>query len=109
VIVHLDNRKHRPVLRHAWDAIREGHPEVLNIARDEADENREEAVPNRSAGKGKQWDEYPVAMSRQGGEGASVRAIDAKANMSAGSVMGHQLRPYCNGQRFRYERKPGPK
>jgi hypothetical protein len=110
VIVNLDNRKHRPVLRHAWDAIRDGHPEVLHIARYEAEENRRASLRGRSDDDpDTDLDEYPPAMADEGGAGASVRAIDSSANRSAGAVMGNRLRPFCNGVRFRYERKPGPK
>jgi hypothetical protein len=43
-------------------------------------------------------------MSDQGGEGASVRYIEFRENRSAGRLMGERLRPFCNGQRFYFER-----
>ena len=43
-------------------------------------------------------------MSNEGGKGASVRYIGSSENRSAGSVMGWQLRRYCNEQRFIIER-----
>jgi hypothetical protein len=35
--------------------------------------------------------------------------IVSSVNRSAGSIMRHQLAPYCDNQAFRYERRPGPK
>lgn len=126
VIVNLDNRKHRDVLRHAWVAQRAGQPELLRIDRPETDANRRASLRHTPS-----WgdlstaeqrridpappldphdrDEYPPAMSDEGGRGASVRYIGASANRSAGSTMGGQLRKFCNGQVFRFERKPGPR
>ena len=54
--------------------------------------------------KGFDRDEYPPAMSDEGGKGADVRYVRSAENRSAGSVMSHQLAPYCNEQRFIFER-----
>jgi hypothetical protein len=48
--------------------------------------------------------EYPPAMSDEGGKGADVRDVLSAENRSAGSVMRNQLAPYCNEQRFIFER-----
>jgi hypothetical protein len=40
VIVNLPNREDGPVLRHAWDAIRAGQPEILHIDREDAQAHR---------------------------------------------------------------------
>jgi hypothetical protein len=49
-------------------------------------------------------DEYPPAMVDEGGMGASVRYVLSGENRIAGGVMKGQLRPYCNEQRFIFER-----
>jgi hypothetical protein len=43
-------------------------------------------------------------MSDEGGTGADVRYVLSAENRSAGSVMRRQLAPYCNEQRFIFER-----
>ena len=43
-------------------------------------------------------------MSDEGGKGADVRYVRSGENQSTGSVMRHQLAPYCNEQRFIHER-----
>lgn len=106
VVVNLDNRKHRHVLDHAWDAIRDGAPPHLTIDRDESDANRRASTRGIPTKPGYDRDEYPPAMSDQGGKGADVRYVRSAENRSAGAVMGNQLRSFCDGQRFRYERRP---
>lgn len=45
-------------------------------------------------------DEYPPAVGRST-NGADVRYVPARPNGAQGASMGNQLRPYCNGQRFK--------
>lgn len=106
MVVDLDNRKHRHVLDHVWDATRAGQPKRLHIARYEADDNRRASLRGVPSKPGWDRDEYPPAMSDEGGQGASVRYVRPAENRSAGSVMGNQLEAFCNNQRFRFERRP---
>jgi hypothetical protein len=96
--------KHRHIIDHALDARRKGKPRVLHIRRYEADANRRASLRGIPTKKGFDRDEYPPAMSDEGGKGASVRYVGSSENRSAGSVMGSQLRRYCNEQRFIIER-----
>jgi hypothetical protein len=104
VVVDFDNVKHRHILDHAFDARRKGHARILHIRRYEHTANRRVSLEGIPTKRGYHRDEYPPAMSDEGGKGASVRYITISENTSAGSVMGHQLAPYCNEQRFIYER-----
>lgn len=106
VVVDLGNRKHRHILDHVWDAWRQGQPKRLHIARNEADDNRDASLKGIPTKPGFDRDEYPPAMSDEGGAGASVRYVGSSENRSAGAVMGNQLSDFCNGQRFRFERRP---
>jgi Deoxyribonuclease NucA/NucB len=47
--------------------------------------------------KKKDRDEYPPAVSQEGGKGASVRPIDPSDNRGAESTMGKQMQSYPNG------------
>jgi hypothetical protein len=49
---------------------------------------------------GKDRDEYPPALSVEGGAGADVKLITSGDNRSAGSTMKAQLAPFCEGQAF---------
>jgi hypothetical protein len=104
VVVDLDNVKHHHILDHALDARRQGHPRVLHIRRYEATANRRASLRGIPTKKRYDRDEYPPAMSDEGGKGASVRYVLSAENRSAGSVMRNQLAPYCNEQRFIFER-----
>lgn len=106
IVIDLDNVRHRNIIDHALDARRKGHPRILHIARNEQVANRRASLRGISTRRGFDRDEYPPAMSDEGGKGADVRYINSSENRSAGSLMGLQLRPYCNGQRFVVERWP---
>lgn len=101
VVVELDPVDHAGILDHVADAIEAGHPAMLTIERDGADQRREDATDDYPTRDGMDRDEYPPAMSAEGGEGSSVRHIDSSENRSAGAVLGNQLEPYCDNQNFR--------
>jgi hypothetical protein len=124
VIVNLDNRTQGQVLRHAWSAVAHGEPEVLHIDRPETDANRRaslrgvplwseltdaqrQRIDPASPQEPHDRDEFPPAVSDEGGKGADVAYVRASQNRAAGAVMGDQLSGWCNGQVFRFERKPG--
>jgi hypothetical protein len=124
VIVHLDNRTQAQVLRHAWAAVAHGEPEILHIDRPETDANRRASLRGvplwsqlpesqrqrldpDSPQEPHDRDEFPPAVSDEGGRGADVMYVRAYQNRSAGASMGEQLAPFCDGQVFRFERKPG--
>ena len=83
------------------DAIRSGQPVILHIDRKHADEHRAVSTDDLPTKRGYDRDEYPPAMSREGGESANVRHVKSSENRAAGASMGGQLRGYCNGQAFR--------
>ncbi len=105
-VVDLDDVNHRHILDHVFDARRKGEPRVLHIRRYEATANRRASLRGIPTKKGYDRDEHPPAVSDEGGKGASVRYILSSENRSAGGVMSGQLRPYCNEQRFIFERWP---
>lgn len=80
--------------------VRKHYREVLHLDRAGADENRSQSLAGFPTRKGYDRDEYPPALSAEGGEGANVRYVIASENRSQGSVMGNALEPYCNGTHF---------
>jgi Competence protein J (ComJ)/Deoxyribonuclease NucA/NucB len=77
---------------HIRDAQAAGKPSVLTIDRAGISGRRREALSGLDKIPGKQLDEYPPAMFREGGRGASVRAVRAGDNMGAGACIGNQCR-----------------
>lgn len=84
-------------------AIANGHPDILTIDRGGAKNNRKASLKGIDKVPGKDLDEYPPAMFKEGGSGASVKDIHRSDNRGSGSSAGHQLRPYPDGTRVKYK------
>jgi len=50
---------------------------------------------------GKDLDEYPPAMFKEGGMGAGVRPVTPSDNRGAGAYLGNKLRNYSDGTKVR--------
>lgn len=70
------------------------------ILRAGAAANRQASTGALDKVAGKQLDEYPSAMFREGGAGASVRPINPRDNMSAGACIGNACRGLPDGTRI---------
>jgi Deoxyribonuclease NucA/NucB len=101
VYVELDQSRYPETTDHYADAIADGHPALLHIDRENAELHREQSLGGFPPRSGYDRDEYPPAMSEEGGYGASVRYIDPADNRGAGSTMGNQLEDWCEEQPFR--------
>jgi hypothetical protein len=101
VYVELDMSRYPQTTGHWIDAIDAGHDALLHIDRENADLHREQSLAGFPPRDGFHRDEYPVAASREGGTGASVRYIDPGDNTGSGASMGNQLRDWCEDQPFR--------
>lgn len=109
--VTIDKERHPQSAEHARDAQRAGQPDTLTIDREGRDANRRDALRGTKSMPGKDRDEYPPAMFKEGGKGASVRHIDPSDNRGAGACMGAQCKDLPDGTRvrIRVEKKPPPK
>jgi RHS repeat-associated protein len=99
--VTLSRKLHGEAAEHAADAIKAGKPDVLVIERAGAAANRQASTGALDKVPGKHLDEYPPAMFKEGGAGASVRAINPRDNMSAGACIGNACRGLPDGARVR--------
>lgn len=106
VVVDLSHELHPAILAHERRALEAGERRHLVLERDGADRRRREALRGVATAPGMDRDEYPPAVSAQGGAGSDVALVPSSQNRSAGSVMGAQLRPFCDGQRFVVEATP---
>lgn len=97
----LSKRIHGEAAQHAAEAIAQGKPSILTINREGAAANRAQSIGNLEKVPGKHLDEYPPAMFKEGGTGASVRAINPRDNMSAGACIGNACRNLPNGSKVR--------
>jgi hypothetical protein len=101
VYVELSTSRYPETTDHWQDAIRAGHPALLHIDRENADRHREQSLVGFPPRPGRDRDEYALAMSREGGYGASVRYIDPSDNRGSGASVGNQLEGWCEDQPFR--------
>ena len=78
-------------------------PDVVEINRGGAAKNRRDSTGQYPTKTGSDRDEYPPAMFKDGGEGASVKYINPSDNRGAGSTMGWDIRSagYGDGQSVR--------
>ena len=99
VVVSLAKYPH--IAAHIRAAIRRGQPALLHIDRRHANQHRDRSMVVLPTKAGYDRDEYPPAMSREGGKGADVRYVNLHENRAAGASMGYKLGGYCEGQAFK--------
>jgi hypothetical protein len=102
VYVVLSAARYPQTTDHILDAQAAGEAALLHIDRDHEDLHRSQSLAGWPTKPGYDRDEYPPAMSREGGTGADVRYVISGDNRGAGSVMGNALQPYCEDQPFRF-------
>jgi hypothetical protein len=95
----LSRSIHGEAAAHAADAIKAGEPSLLTIDRGGVAANRQASTGALDKVAGKHLDEYPPAMFREGGAGASVRPINPRDNMSSGACIGNACRGPPDGPR----------
>jgi len=105
-VIDISKSKFGEAAKHMEDAQAAGQPSKLTIDRDGASQRRKDALSGVESEPGKQRDEYPPAMFKEGGTGASVRSIDPHDNMSAGAYIGNCCRSLPDGSKV--EIKVGP-
>jgi RHS repeat-associated protein len=95
--VFIDPDKHPEAAGHAEDAQKAGKPTVLTVDREGKEKRRQEALKGIKTVPAKDRDEYPPAVTQEGGRGASVRHIDSSDNRGSGGSFGNQIQDVPNG------------
>ncbi len=99
----LDKKTYPETATHIQSAIESGHPYIVTIERETAKKNRRLSLKGYKTRAGKDRDEWPMAVFKEGGEGASVRYIDPSDNRGAGSSIGHAIRDLPDGTRIMFK------
>ncbi len=114
VRLRFDAGEYPRVRRHFRAAVRRGWPKILVVNRRGADARRDRLLRDVPTRDGFDRDEYPPAVGRGRGSRkltrgrdprgwkADVRYVPSGENRSHGASLGGQLRPFCDGVRFRY-------
>lgn len=110
VKVDLSESKYPESTQHIKDAIAAGAPAVLTLDRRDppgtankdkkCTKRRKLSLKGHKKVSGKDLDEYPFAMTSEGGTGASVRPINPSDNRGSGSTIGNALRSQPDGTQF---------
>ncbi|ENG6554157.1 hemagglutinin repeat-containing protein [Salmonella enterica subsp. enterica serovar Brandenburg] len=96
-VIIINKSKYPESAKHIEDAQAAGKPAVLTIDRSGAAQRRQESLKDTPPVKGSDRDEYPPAMFKEGGTGASVRPIAPSDNRGAGACIGAQCRNLPDG------------
>lgn len=96
----IDGSKHPEAAQHASDAQKAGQPDTLTVDRAGA-KNRREATSGTKPAAKKDRDEYPPAVTKEGGRGASVRPISPRDNRGAGASIGNQIKNVPDGGKIK--------
>ena len=96
----LSRKNYPESASHIEDAIAAGQPAVITLDRPGAKPRRRDSLAGTAVVAGKDRDEYPPAMSEEGGKGASVRPISPSDNRGAGACIGAQCRKLPDGTKI---------
>ncbi|UOY70825.1 VENN motif pre-toxin domain-containing protein [Enterobacter ludwigii] len=96
-VIIINESKYPESAKHIEDAQAAGQPAILTIDRGGAAQRRRESLKDTPPVKGMDRDEYPPAMFKEGGTGASVRPITPSDNRGAGACIGAQCRNLPDG------------
>jgi RHS repeat-associated protein len=95
--IEVSRSRHPEAAAHIEEAQAAGQPRILTIDRPGASARRDASTRQLPTRHGMDRDEYPPAMFREGGAGASVRHIPRGDNRGAGSCIGNACRGLPEG------------
>ncbi len=103
----LSKSKYPESVSHILDAINAGKPSILTVDKDKAGikARRAQSLRGVKTKPGLDRDEYPQAMFKEGGDGASVRHINPSDNRGSGACIGAQCRNLPNGTKVKIKIK----
>jgi len=90
------------VAAHIASAILAGESSVCTIDRSGAEQRREVSLAGIPTREGFDRDEWPMAMCKEGGAGASVVYINSSENRGAGSWVGNAVEKYPDGTKVKF-------
>ncbi|GGP52439.1 NucA/NucB deoxyribonuclease domain-containing protein [Saccharothrix coeruleofusca] len=94
----IDSKKYPESAAHIKDAQKTlGKPSILTIDRTGAKQNRKDSLRGVPTQPKKDRDEYPPAVFKEGGSGASIKHIASGDNRGSGAVIGQAIKGLPNG------------
>ncbi|KEP26841.1 MULTISPECIES: NucA/NucB deoxyribonuclease domain-containing protein [Bacillus] len=100
--IHFPSDRYPETAKHIEEAIDEGQSSICTIDRKNSDEQRDRSLRGIPTKRGYDRDEWPMAMCKEGGTGASVKYVRPSDNRGAGSWVSHQLSDDPDGTRIQF-------
>lgn len=100
--IHFPSERYPETAKHIEEAIGEGHSSICTIDRKNSNEQRDQSLHGIPTKHGYDRDEWPMAMCKEGGSGASVKYVRPSDNRGAGSWVSHQLSDDPDGTRIQF-------
>jgi len=100
--IHFPSDRYPETAKHIEEAIDEGQSSICTIDRKNSDEQRDKSLHGIPTKRGYDRDEWPMAMCKEGGAGASVKYVRPSDNRGAGSWVSHQLSDDPDGTRIQF-------
>ncbi|MGX9292619.1 NucA/NucB deoxyribonuclease domain-containing protein [Bacillus sp. A015] len=100
--IHFPSDRYPETAKHIEEAIEEGQSSICTIDRKNSDEQRDRSLRGIPTKRGYDRDEWPMAMCKEGGTGASVKYIRPSDNRGAGSWVSHQLSDDPDGTKIQF-------
>ncbi|HGN0023758.1 TPA: RHS repeat-associated core domain-containing protein [Proteus mirabilis] len=101
IVLTLTKSEYKEAFGHVADFITKKGNDIFTVDRTGATNRRRLSLQNYSTKTGFDRDEFPTAMFKEGGKGASVRYISISDNRGAGSSISHALSPYPDGTKVK--------
>lgn len=99
--IELSRSEYPESAKHIEESIADGQPEELTLDRKMAKPNRKASLKGTDTVPGMDRDEYPFAMTREGGAGADIKHIPNSDNRGSGSYLRWQLDKIPDGKTFK--------
>ncbi|WP_232616678.1 RHS repeat-associated core domain-containing protein [Leptospira weilii] len=99
--IKISKSKYPESAKHVEDAQKSGKPSTLTIDRGGAKDRRRESLKGVERQPGKDRDEYPPALFKEGGKGSSVRNIPSSDNRGSGACLGNACKGLPNGSKVK--------
>lgn len=99
LILEFPSSRYPETAEHIRSAIEKGQSAVCTIDRKSANKHRDQSLRGIPTKPGFDRDEWPMAMCKEGGDGADIAYISPSDNRGAGSWVANQLEDYPDGTR----------
>lgn len=96
-VIYIPSDRYPETAEHVKEAEAKGKSSICTIDRKDVTEHRKQSLAGVATKPGYDRDEYPLAMCKEGGQGADIQLVHSSDNRGEGSWVSHQLRGLPDG------------